>query len=85
MPPRKEKFNNTKSLTNADRAYDAFMILTMAISQSKTKEEIKDNVMKIGQNYKGVSGTINFDENGDPINPEVAIKAIKDGQFVRVE
>jgi len=62
--------------------YDAFMLAIKAIEGSDgTKQDIKDKLYEVGQNYKGASGDIDFDENGDVQKPFI-IKTVRNGQFV---
>ncbi len=66
-------------------SYDAAMILFKALMMmNRTAENIRSNLLRIGQNYYGASGVITFDENGDVQKPMI-IKTVKNGQFVPYE
>ncbi len=60
-------------------SYDATMILLKAIDRAKkpTQNEIIQ-VLSGLKNYKGVTGTISFDKNGDAIKSAVLLKIEKD-------
>jgi branched-chain amino acid transport system substrate-binding protein len=59
--------------------YDATMILLKAIDSAKkpTQEEIIKFLSSL-KNYKGVTGNISFDKNGDAIKSVVLLKVEKD-------
>lgn len=66
-------------------AYDSFMVICDALKSSKGKVSgtaIRDHLDHLGI-YRGVTGDIKFDENGDVIR-EVVLKTVKDGKFVRM-
>jgi branched-chain amino acid transport system substrate-binding protein len=64
-------------------AYDAVWLGTLAVLKSdRTKESIKDSLYQVSQDYKGVSGDVEFDENGD-VHKSVVFYQIKDGKFIR--
>lgn len=63
-----------------DVAYDAFNLLINAIREGgNSGPSIQQNLLKT-KGYKGASGTITFDKNGDVIKP-FNFKIIKDGAF----
>lgn len=65
--------------------FDALILAVRAIKGSDgSREDIKDKLYQVGQNYMGASGEINFDESGDTSKPFI-IKTIKNGQFVPYE
>ena len=62
--------------------YDAFKLVYTAASQVKgpiNGTQIKDKIDQMGE-YKGVTGIIKFDKNGDVIKP-VVFKIVKNGKF----
>ncbi len=61
--------------------YDAFQMLFIAIedAQSMEKEDVRDALANIDL-YEGVTGFMQFDEEGDPVKCAVIIE-IKDGAF----
>lgn len=61
-------------------AYDATMILLKALDKASkpTKEEVLKQI-KLTKNHKGVTGTINFDNNGDAVKSTVILKIEKTG------
>ena len=65
----------------AMHAYDAMNMLAMAIKKAgNNADKIRDYLYSV-QGYKGVSGPISFDENGDVIKP-VSFKSVRNGKFV---
>ncbi|MGD0233967.1 MAG: ABC transporter substrate-binding protein [Syntrophorhabdales bacterium] len=61
-------------------AYDATMIYLQSLD--KAKKAAPEEVMKVLtdlKNFKGVTGNISFDKNGDPIKSAVILKVEKDG------
>lgn len=60
--------------------YDATMIVLQALDKAKkpTPEEIM-KVLTLMKNFKGVTGTISFDKNGDAVKSVVVLKVDKDG------
>ncbi len=61
-------------------AYDAAMIYLQSLDKAKkaTPEEVV-KVMADLKNFKGVTGTISFDKNGDPVKSAVILRVEKDG------
>lgn len=67
-------------------AYDAFMLVVGPLHGAKTQitgDQVKEYLDHLGI-YHGVIGDIQFDKNGDVIQPLV-YKTVKNGQFVRLE
>lgn len=65
--------------------YDAYLIARNAIIEAGTStrgELILENILS-QKDFKGASGTISFNELGDPIK-SVAIKTIKDKEFTTI-
>lgn len=65
----------------ASQGYDALYALSIALKQgAQTGEEIKDSLYDVS--FEGVSGRIDFDENGD-VAGNYEIFRVKNGEFVR--
>jgi branched-chain amino acid transport system substrate-binding protein len=80
----KAKYGETTLEFYLGAAYDDVYILAQAISKvGIDTEKLKDYLSAI--NYNGVIGTYSFDENGDLVGIEYAIKQIKDGKAVEVK
>ena len=61
-------------------AYDATMLYLQSLD--KTKNATPEEVMKVLtdlKNFKGVTGNISFDRNGDPVKSAVILRVEKDG------
>ncbi len=56
---------------HAENAYDTLVLIKKAIEKAGKYDAtlIKDVLYEVGQDYKGVSGTFSFDENGDVERP----------------
>jgi branched-chain amino acid transport system substrate-binding protein len=64
--------------------YDLGQVVYLAVKDTKgDKEKIKQNMRKIS--FEGVTGKIEFDENGNIKEKPLFIKTIKNGQFVPYE
>ncbi len=64
-------------------AYDSFMLICDAVKSSNSPvsgRAIRDHLDHLGT-YRGVTGDIKFDNNGDVIR-EIVLKTVKDGKFV---
>jgi len=61
-------------------AYDALKIVDQIAGVCDNAACIKEKLYAT-KNYKGVSGTFSFDENGD-VDREIHFKVIRDGKFV---
>lgn len=63
-------------------AYDATMLGVMAVLDSDgTREDIKDKLYEVSKTYQGVSGNVEFNENGD-VSKDVIFKTIENGKFI---
>jgi branched-chain amino acid transport system substrate-binding protein len=66
--------------------YDVLYLLKDAIEHGGTgRREVRDYVASIGlgrPKFEGVSGTIQFDRNGDVVGKEVAVGVVRGGQLV---
>lgn len=81
----KKKYNNVTPNALAALAYDATYILANGIkaANSTDPEKIKEAVKKT--DLKGVTGSIKFDENRNPIKSAVMVKVDKkDGKMAEV-
>lgn len=78
----KAKYNNELPDLFAAQGYDALMLITKAIkdANSADPEKFKDTLAKT-KNYDGVSGSITFQENREPIKSPVYLLEVKGGKF----
>ncbi len=76
----KEKYGKNPDMLAAD-SYDAIFIVKEAIEKGGYSGESIRNALYHINNFQGVNGTINFDQNGDVVRP-LAIKTVKDGKFI---
>lgn len=77
---KKYKINSQDPDDNMALGYDAMTLLADAIQRSGTldRKRIRDAIANT-RSFKGVTGTISFNENGDPIKSAVLME-IKNGQ-----
>ena len=75
----KAKYNEDPGVIS-DVAYDALKLLCKGIEEGGYSGPAIQKVLSGVIDYKGTSGTITFDENGDLAKPIIA-KTIKDGKF----
>jgi ABC-type branched-subunit amino acid transport system substrate-binding protein len=64
-----------------DTVYDAVKMIATAIKNAGTDDgaAVRSELMKLGKNYDGASGTITFDEGGDRVSGTFEIwKVVKD-------
>ncbi len=78
----KAKYNNELPDLFAAQGYDALMLIAKAIkdANSADPEVFKDTLAKT-KSYDGVSGTITFQENREPIKSPVYLLEVKGGKF----
>ena len=79
----KEKYN-TEPDTFAALGYDQMYVIAKAMEKSAEKGQInRDNIREAlaASNYKGITGTVTFNDKGDWVRPYLYI-TVKDGQFV---
>lgn len=76
----KERFKQEPS-AYAKYAYDGALALLKAIEEDENN--IKDELLKI--NFKGASGDVMFNEEGDRSGIEYVIFAVKDGRFEEIK
>jgi branched-chain amino acid transport system substrate-binding protein len=66
--------------------YDVLYLLKEAIEKAGTdRRAIRDYVATVGMSrpkFEGVSGSIQFDRNGDVVGKEVAVGVVRGGQLV---
>ena len=62
------------------------MILASAaeLAGSLDRKKVRDAVRQI-KDFKGVTGTFNFDENGDPIDKDAVVLKYSDGEIIYVK
>ncbi|MFB3896579.1 MAG: branched-chain amino acid ABC transporter substrate-binding protein [bacterium] len=69
--------------TYAPFSYDAANIVIEAIKRAgSTDRAAIVKAIRDTKDFNGVTGTINFDEHGDPTNSMMYIYTVKDGKFV---
>lgn len=75
--------NNNKPDMFAAQGYDAVMMLAEAMKKANSSDPtvFKEALAKT-KDFKGVTGTINFDENREPIKSPVYLQEVKDSQFI---
>ncbi len=66
--------------------YDAVMVLADAVTraQSLDRKKIRD-ALAVTKGFQGATGTITFDENGDPLNKDAVILKFDKGKVVFVK
>lgn len=81
----KKKFNKDPDLFHA-QGYDAVQLIANAIKQAGTAnpEKFKDTLAAT-KNYEGVSGTITFRENREPLKSPVYLLQVKGKKFSLLE
>ena len=86
--PKNEKFmealalkvgKGNETLYCSGQAFDAVKIIADAMRQCGTESSCIKNALYKLQDYKGISGTISFDKNGDLATANYAIKIVKNG------
>jgi branched-chain amino acid transport system substrate-binding protein len=66
-------------------AYDATNLLLNAIEQTQSNDPVKlQAAMKATKDFKAVTGSLSFDENGNPVKPAVILQ-VKDGGYEYIE
>ncbi len=83
----KEKFMSKTGKNDmticAPQAYDAVNIIADIMKKvGVDTEKIKNELYSV-KNYKGVSGTIGFDEKGDLMTANYILKIVKNGQAIK--
>lgn len=78
----KEQFKMDASAF-AMNSYDAAQVILEALKKShETGADLNEAVKSI--RYQGVTGTIYFNELGDPVLPRMTMYQVQDGSFVRI-
>jgi len=76
----KNKYSSKPDIIAA-YGYDAMKVLAFVMGKSDlSPERIKEELYKV-RDFKGVTGKISFDENGDVVQP-MGVKVIKNGEFI---
>jgi len=79
----REKYGIKEVTVTAPLTYDAVMLLADAIGRAGCLERDKiRNAIAKTNNFQGATGTITFDQNGDPTNKEISIIKCEKGKFV---
>lgn len=66
--------------------YDAVMLFADAVRRAGSVERSKiRDALAMTKNFKGATGTITFDSNGDPVNKEASIIKFENGSEVFVK
>ncbi|WP_346930581.1 ABC transporter substrate-binding protein [Clostridium sp.] len=66
--------------------YDAYIVLLDAIKRAgSTDGDAIRKALTETKDFEGVTGTINFDKNGDAIKNLAVIKTVKNGKFVYLD
>jgi len=78
----KAKYSNELPDLFAAQGYDALMLIAKSIkdANSAEAEKFKDTLAKT-KNYDGVSGSITFQDNREPIKSPVYLLEVKGGKF----
>jgi branched-chain amino acid transport system substrate-binding protein len=76
---KKYKIQSESHIVNVALGYDAMMLLVSAIKRAKStdRKKIRDAIANT-RFFKGVTGTVSFNEHGDPVKSAVFIE-IKNG------
>jgi len=64
----------------ASQTYDAINMLAMVMKKVGTNPEAVKNELYNVKNYKGASGEISFDQNGDPVSADYQVMKVTDGK-----
>lgn len=78
---KKYNIHSEKPYDNMALGYDAMMLLAAAITQAEStdRKKIRDAIANM-RSFKGVTGTINFNDHGDPVKSAVLME-IKNGKL----
>lgn len=81
-----KKFGKDLIAASAPLAYDATMLLADAVRRAGSNDKAKiQSALAQTKSFKGVTGTIMFDENGDPVNKAAAILRYQNDKIVFVK
>ena len=80
----KKKYGENSDLFSAE-GYDALKIVANILTKGTTEPgEIKEELYKL-KDFPGVTGSITFNQFGDPINRNIFLKTIKNNQYIILE
>jgi branched-chain amino acid transport system substrate-binding protein len=82
---RYRKRYNMELQTYAPYAYDAVMVFAAAMQQGGSSDPAKYLPALAKINYKGVTGTIGFDANGDLRNAALTLYTYRNGRKVKLQ
>jgi len=79
----KEKFGEAPTTAFGAYAYDAAMLVALAIEEAGTTDpdKLKEAMHKVAENYKGVTGGKTFDDNGMQVEETYKRVIYKDGEL----
>jgi branched-chain amino acid transport system substrate-binding protein len=78
----KTAFGDAPISAYAPLAYDALWLFADAITRAKSLDKIKiRNALANTRQFKGATGTISFNANGDPLNKGASILKFEDGHW----
>jgi branched-chain amino acid transport system substrate-binding protein len=80
----KKKFGNDVQLY-APYVYDAVMVMATAMQNAKSADPAKYLPVLKAIKYEGVTGTIQFDPNGDIKDGALTLYTFKDGKRTLIE
>ncbi len=70
----------------AARGYDAVMTLAGAMNRCRSTVPVTvQDTLRVNYSAEGVTGPIDFDENGDLVDEHVFFKVLRDGKFIYPE
>lgn len=82
----KNKYGNDIIISNVPLSFDAVMVLADAITRADSLERKKiRDALAATKDFKGTTGTITFDKNGDPLNKDAVVLQLKDGGAIFVK
>jgi branched-chain amino acid transport system substrate-binding protein len=78
----KAAFGDAPISAYAPLAYDALWLFADAIERAKSLDKMKiRNALANTRQFKGATGTISFNANGDPLNKGASMLKFEDGQW----
>ncbi len=79
----KKKYGEEIPSQAAAVVYDAFMVLADAIRRADSSDPAKiRDALAATQNFQGITGKIQFDKNGDPIDKSIIIIKFENGKAI---
>jgi branched-chain amino acid transport system substrate-binding protein len=77
-----ENMFSTKPVFLSDYSYDAFNLIITAVNNvGDDSMKVKNNLFSL-KDFPGASNVINFDQDGEVINPATTVKVVQDGKFI---